>query len=94
MDATGNFNPASYGPQHVGSPLAHFGGPSVPGHGGCPLVQNFRTVGDFVVAFTAYAASRYLLTPSDVPDGLSLGATFSLSPSALAGLPVNLWRPS
>jgi len=67
--------------------------PPVPGPR-APKVQRVRSVDDFLVAFTAYAVSHCQITPSDDPDGRSLGATFRLSPTAFAGLPVNLRRPS
>ena len=86
MDATANFLPTSYGLQHPGMP-------PVPGSR-VPKVQHFRSVDEFLVTFTACAVSHCQITPSDVPDGRSLGATFRLSQAALAGLPVNLWRPS
>ena len=57
-------------------------------------MHHFRSVDKFLVAFTDYAVSHCQITPSDVPDGRSLGVTFRLSPAALAGLAVNLWRPS
>ena len=60
-----------------------------------PLVQHFRSVPEYLTAFTAYAIAHLPhLTPADIPDGHTLGATFRLSPAALAGLPVNLWRSS
>ena len=56
-----------------------------------PEVCHFRSVADFLAAFTKHVSSRLPLTALDIPDGHSLGATFRLSPAALAGLPVNLW---
>jgi len=59
------------------------------------LVQHFRSVPEYLAAFTAYAIA-YLphLTPGDIPNGLTLGSTFRPSAAALASLPVNLWRSS
>ena len=57
-----------------------------------PLVQHVRSVAEFLAAFTAYAVTHLPLTPSDIPDGRKLGATFHLSATALAGLLINLWR--
>ena len=85
MDAAYAFFPPSYGPPRQGSQGLR---PDV------PKVQHFRSVDEFLVAFTAYAVKYCQITPSEIPDGRSLGATFRLSPAALAGLAVNLWRPS
>ena len=59
-----------------------------------PKFYHFRSAADFLAAFKTHTSSRLPLTPLDIPDGLSLGATSRLSPTALAGSPVNLWRPS
>ena len=60
--------------------------------GTLPSGAHFRSVTEFFTAFTAYAVAHLPLSPSDIPDGHTLGATFHLSSTALAGLPVNLWR--
>ena len=94
MDATVPFfDPASRGFHHGGPYSAQHGQVPALGYSG-PHVQHFRSVDDFLVAFTAYAVATRRVTPSDISDGRSLGATLRLSPAALAGLPVNLWRPS
>ena len=59
-----------------------------------PKVRHFRSVADFLAAFTKHVSSRLPFTALDIPNGLSLGASFRQSPAALAGLPVKLWRPS
>ena len=88
MGASKRFDPNLQGP--------HFGGTlpsgSLPSPHSPPLVQHFRSVTEFLTAFTAYAVAHLPLSPSDIPDGHTLGATFHLSSTALAGLPVNLWR--
>ena len=38
-----------------------------------PLVQHFRSVTEFLTALTAYAVAHLRLTPSDIPNGDSLG---------------------
>ena len=94
MDANVQFfDPASRGFHHGGPYSAQHGRVPALGYSG-PHVQHCRSVDDFLVAFTAYAVATRRVTPSDISDGRSLGATLRLSPAALAGLPVNLWRPS
>ena len=69
MNTTSRFDPNFQGPHFRGMlpSGALLSSPSP------PLAQHFRSVTEFLIALTAYAVAHLPLTPSDIPNGDSLG---------------------